>query len=316
MAPFAAGSLEGLKPQREGGLRWEGLGKRSDPAEEEHTCLEQQGGQGPRPLKHLHLQDKQAVDEFFEAMDELLAGCLEPGRVGDDGALLAAAARLLTADYLTPAKHLSFGQLLRAKIPHQLMIENLKLIVRNKREFLQEGKTDIVRQFADVLTEILVNPNNFDANSFVSRKNGKSLMMMITFMIRRYVQEHRVLQGLFGENFTQNHIRTLVTRSNLGSVETLLETTLDLIAQEYFKQSSRGEFYPLPGRSSKAGHEQSEGQQQDYRNPEASEKDRRHCLARVPATAEAGGVRVLRAVLPWQTRGPRVQPAGGYCLIT
>lgn len=217
------------------------------------------------------------VDEFFEAMDELLAGSLEPGRAGDDGALLAAAARLLTADYLAPAKHLLFGQLLRAKIPHQLMIENLKLIVRNKREFLQEGRTDIVRQFADVLTEILVNPNNFDANSFVSRKSGKSLMTMITFMIRRYVQEHRVLQGLFGENATQNHIRTLLTRANMGSVETLLETTLDLIAQEYFKQSNRGELYPLPSRSSKLGHAQSEGQQQDYRDPEASEKDRRPC---------------------------------------
>ena len=189
-----------------------------------------------------------AVEGFIADLDSLLKAALDGSdkkRRTDEEMIVLLTTRQLVSKYFCFTDKMffldeHFSLVIRDKISLSNMTAAL-LSFRNRglasSNDLSQLDTAIpkLRLFSDSLVELIVNPSNFDINSFSSRKGGKSIITVFIFMLKNFLQQSRVLEALYSENSGQNNIKGLIQEENVRYVADSINCALNFMAYEHFR---------------------------------------------------------------------------------
>ena len=193
-----------------------------------------------------------AVESFMSDLDSLVKAALdgsEKKKRSDEELIVLLTTRQLVAKYFCFTDKLyfleeHFSLVIREKISLSHMTAALQSFrcrgPASSNDLAQlESAIPKLRLFADSLVELIVNPSNFDINSFSSRKGGKSIISVFIFMLKNFLQQSRVLEALYSENSGQNNLRGLIQEDNLRYVADSINCALNFMAYEHFREDSR-----------------------------------------------------------------------------
>lgn len=199
-------------------------------------------------LDRLTYEETSIVDNFVEDINFMIENIVDnldkKTRTDEDLIVLLTTKELITKYFCFTEKvkfqEEHFSVIMKNKILMTCMLERLSGLlkkgnVQSNEPNTQDNGLSAIKQLADSLIDLIVNPSNFDLNSFKSKRAGKSVITVFIFMVKNFIQQARVLDAIYSENGSQNQLNGLIQEQNIRYITQTINSALNFMAFEHFR---------------------------------------------------------------------------------
>lgn len=229
------------------------LSRKSQPAEESFNLLLK-----PKMVKFVGIEEvsqeaSARVDEFLSDIDLGLKRTLvDKESNSDQNTIILLALKGMLQKYFNFSDKAIFRDdhfaiIMRKKIPMNIMMTVLKdyresFISKETKSFSIKLAIPKMKELANSLIELIMNPENFDVNFFVSTtKLGKPIVMVLVYTIETWLQQARGLESILSNRSNQYNIRNLISVSSISYVSEIITSLLNLVTIFSLEHSPEGE---------------------------------------------------------------------------
>jgi len=192
------------------------------------------------PLGSSRVQDQLAsinTDWFTQDIDTSLKNIWETG--GDDeSSIVLLSAKQLVESFKLPEDH--SGNLLSTCLTPNT-VNGLMLSSRSKQH-TSPLIVQKLKSLTDTMADALIHPKLPSTAPTGLARPPKAISSLLVFLVKSFIQQIRLLDGLYSNDARMNDIRSLVSSSNCKYVEQMIGSILNIIALNRFKAGQQ----PIP----------------------------------------------------------------------